>query len=535
MSTSFNFMKKITKNITAETHPSHYMMHKYWGRKPHNVVSDYILNFTKPGDTVLDPFMGSGVVVIESLKHGRKAIGVDLNPMACFITENTINKVNLEDFDKEFTKIHEKNYKKFIELYSTKCPKCEDVVHFENSIWDYDKFSKIRGMCPTCGKFIKNTDNYDQKILKKSVETFHKLDKENKIFYPKDDILKFVKRNGKSKLNEFFTDRALVILGSIIKDINTIKNEEVKKLILLCFTSMLPNVSKMIPGNIDTVNGKSGWVISKLWAPKVHTEKNILNSFKHRFQKVKKGKMELVDIFKEKAKILNIDATNLKVIKTDSVDYIFTDPPYGDSIAYFGLSMFWNGWLKNKVNYEGEIIYDPYRNKKYEDYSLRMKKVYSELFRVLKDGKHLSFTFHNRNLNIWKAVMDAVTESGFHLINVVYQEQAVASGTQGINRNNTLRGDFVYNFIKDTSIKQKEKNIVSRDNEKEIVKKIQSWIQKNNGSISSDSLYEKLIPFIVEKNLYVDKDGQVTNIESLLRSNFNYNQSKSKEYGWQEK
>ncbi len=131
--------------------------------------------------------------------------------------------------------------------------------------------------------------------------------------------------------------------------------------------------------------------------------------------------------------------------------------------------------------------------------------------------------------------MDAVTESGFHLINVVYQEQAVASGTQGINRNNTLRGDFVYNFIKDTSIKQKEKNIVSRDNEKEIVKKIQSWIQKNNGSISSDSLYEKLIPFIVEKNLYVDKDGQVTNIESLLRSNFNYNQSKSKEYGWQEK
>ncbi len=43
----------------------------------------------------------------------------------------------------------------------------------------------------------------------------------------------------------------------------------------MVFTSMLPNVSKMIPGNEESVNGKSGWVISKIWSPKIHTEKNI--------------------------------------------------------------------------------------------------------------------------------------------------------------------------------------------------------------------------------------------------------------------
>jgi hypothetical protein len=164
-----------------------------------------------------------------------------------------------------------------------------------------------------------------------------------------------------------------------------------------------------------------------------------------------------------------------------------------------------------------------------------MKKVYSELFRVLKDEKYLSFTFHNRNLNIWKAVMDAVTGAGFHLVNVVYQEQAVASGTQGINRNNTLRGDFVYNFQKNTKIKAQEKKLDHEDSEREIVKKVQFWIQKNDGHLTSDSLYEKLIPFIVEKNLYADRDGRVTNIESLLKQNFDYRQLRSKEYGWQEK
>jgi hypothetical protein len=133
--------------------------------------------------------------------------------------------------------------------------------------------------------------------------------------------------------------------------------------------------------------------------------------------------------------------------------------------------------------------------------------------------------------------MDAVTDAGFHLINVVYQEQAVASGTQGINRNNTLRGDFVYNFLKDTSIKA-EKPVVRSivDNEKEIIKKVGTWINQAKGSISSDALYERLIPFIVEKQLYADKDGQVMNIEDVLKKHLAYNFVKSKnEYGWQQK
>ena len=51
----------IKKDIPPLPHPAHYLMHRYWGRKAHNVVNEYIKNFTEEGDTVLDPFMGSGV------------------------------------------------------------------------------------------------------------------------------------------------------------------------------------------------------------------------------------------------------------------------------------------------------------------------------------------------------------------------------------------------------------------------------------------------------------------------------------------
>ena len=67
-------VKKIKGNIPARAHPPHYMMHRYWGRKAHNVINKYIENYTSEGDTVLDPFMGRGIVLIESAKLKRKGI-----------------------------------------------------------------------------------------------------------------------------------------------------------------------------------------------------------------------------------------------------------------------------------------------------------------------------------------------------------------------------------------------------------------------------------------------------------------------------
>ena len=42
--------------------------------------------FTKPGDTVFDPFMGGGTALVEAAVLGRKAVGIDLNPLAVFVS-----------------------------------------------------------------------------------------------------------------------------------------------------------------------------------------------------------------------------------------------------------------------------------------------------------------------------------------------------------------------------------------------------------------------------------------------------------------
>ena len=69
----------ISSSLVAQTHKAHYKMHKYWSRKPANIVREYIQHYTQPGDIVADPFLGSGVTFIESILSGRKSIGSDLS------------------------------------------------------------------------------------------------------------------------------------------------------------------------------------------------------------------------------------------------------------------------------------------------------------------------------------------------------------------------------------------------------------------------------------------------------------------------
>lgn len=527
------------QHIRPKSHPKHYLMHKYWGRKPYNVISNYITQFTQPGDTVLDPFMGSAMVPIESIKNGRFGIGVDINPMSKFIGLNTVSKVDLGIYEETALNILKNLEEEYKFVYNTHCPECDLKITLENAIWDEGVLSRIKGTCPVHGTFVKDAEKIDIDLYNNISSLKNELDKKGIINYPNDEILRYVQRSGVKTLDNLFNDRALILLSKLKYHIDEIQDEDMRSLLNFTFTSMLPNVSKMLPGDKEKGTYKSGWVISKFWVPKIHTERNLFNCFKLRIKAIITGKKELQFINEELLTLVTQDSAKLSTIESETIDYIFTDPPYGESIAYLALSQLWNAWIKNDVNYEDEIIIDSYRNKMNEDYYSRMKRVFLELYRVLKDKHYLSFTFNNRDLNVWKAVMDAVKESGFHLKFIVYQNQAVTSGTQGINKKNTLTGDFIYTLYKDKN----EKNIPSEkvEDSELFIKKTIKDIIKENLETTPTKLYEKLIPIIIEKDAYLDTAGKAIDIDKLLKENYEYienSNSKSKlgeKFYWQEK
>ncbi|MFK3755993.1 DNA methyltransferase, partial [Enterococcus avium] len=510
------------KNIRAKSHPAHYLMHKYWGRKPHNVVSDYIKHYTAVGDTVLDPFMGSGIVPIEAIKNNRVGIGVDINPMSKFIAENTVSSVDIQEYKSLANIIISDISREWNSLYETTCPICGNTAHIEIAVWDNDVISRIKGRCSNDGIFTKDVDHMDLVKVKESSLLKRKFDENGLISYPTDKVLQYVKRSGKESLEELFTERALIILSKLRDRIYEVENIEMRNLLMFTFTSMLANVSNMLPGDLEKATYKSGWVISKFWTPKIHTERNIFHCFNLRVKAIAKGKSELALINNNLIHVYNADSNNLNFIENESIDYIFTDPPYGESIAYLALSQFWNGWLDNTVDYENEIIIDSYRGKDYKDYSDRMLVTFKEMYRVLKNKHYLSFTFHNRDLNVWKGVMDAVKHAGFILKSITLQEQAVSSGTQGINKMNTLTGDFVYTLYKDVHVQPNLTPLVKPEMAHEFVENtIQTIIDKNSG-ITPSRLYEELIPIIVHSETYLDEKGNALDIEKILQTKYEY-------------
>lgn len=521
--------QSISEPIPPKPHPTHYLMHKYWGRKAHNVIAEYIKHFTKRGELVLDPFMGSGVSIVESVKAERQAIGVDLNPISTFIVNNTLSRVNLALFHTVYDDIYDELRQRYSDLYYTRCPICGEKSEFDIAVWEQDELKRLRGTCQKDGKFRKDADDADRMRVEQYKKRFAELEKQGKLWYPKEKIHQYVKRNQKEYIYELFTERALIILSELLLKINQVQDKKVRNLLLFCFSSMLPNVSKMLPGDLNNVMYKSGWVISKFWVPKIHTERNVFNCLNHRFKTIVKGKTELLDMNNDLAKLYNTSSDDLSFLDDESVDYVFTDPPYGESIAYFTLSHFWNSWLGTYVDYNNEIIIDPYRKKDLNDFDRRIKAVFKEVNRVLKTGKYMSFTFHSRNLEIWKVILESSLSSGFELVNIVMQPQAVSSGTQGINRNNTLRGDFIYNFKKIGTPHTRKFNYM-KNAKTFILNKASQLIKEKNG-VTSSQLYEYIIPIIVKEQAYLDDHGNVLNIEKLFETNFDYVKI-GKEYKW---
>lgn len=119
-------------------------MHKanYWGNFIPQIPNQLLRRFTKKGEWVLDPFLGSGTTLIECRRLGRNGVGVELNPSVSKSTELTINKE--KNPDAVTTKViradsSEVNY--LIELKSIKASSFQFVI-MHPPYWDIIKFSK---------------------------------------------------------------------------------------------------------------------------------------------------------------------------------------------------------------------------------------------------------------------------------------------------------------------------------------------------------------------------------------------------------
>jgi len=122
-------MKNIITPVEAKTHPAGYLLHKYWTRKPHNVLSHFFSALTPPGGVMIDPCCGSGVSLREAALLGITSYGFDVNPAAALISSVTLQPPELSEFTTTMTSILEGLEPLIDKAYGTSSNKIRYAVH----------------------------------------------------------------------------------------------------------------------------------------------------------------------------------------------------------------------------------------------------------------------------------------------------------------------------------------------------------------------------------------------------------------------
>ncbi len=458
----------------------HYGVHGYFTRQSWDILQHYIKHFTSPGDTILDPFGGTGVTAIESIILGRKAINIDINPLTVFIVNALTIPVDFEQLTSEFNKIK---------------------------------------------------DTFDKKRPKNNVEikkflTIYK--------YPTNKIL--MKDANFKTVNQLFSKKVLSELAYLKHLILKVKDKKIQKVLLLVFSGLLTKVN--LTYHISKSGGGNAGIFIYYRYRKAPnpTFLDVSKFFEVRFKKIYAAKKELEPFFNEVSlsNFTNIKgtATDLSFLETESIDYIYTDPPYGKKIQYLDLSVMWTAWLDLEVTEEDrkiEVIEGGSLEKSKDEYSELLAKSIKEMYRVLKFNRWMSFVFAHKDPHYWHIIVETAEKCGFEYAGAVKQDNGQSSFKKRQNPFSVLTGQLIINFIKKETPKSIQKFKLGSDIYDLVIETIESVIAQNDGA-DLEQINDELIIKGLEFGFLDILSKEYKDLTPILMNEFEYNDKNQKFY-----
>ena len=218
---------------------------------------------------------------------------------------------------------------------------------------------------------------------------------------------------GVTHVHHFYTHRNLILLSAL----RTLCSGPLARQLLFGFTSTHQFVNRLCRLNVSNYFSGKGGKVDKpldgtLYAPSISLELNVIEKWSLR------SDMDKV-LRKHNNKYVVSTGSAFSVgIPSDSVDYIFIDPPFGGNLMYSELNFLWESWLGVTTNNLSEAIQSKEQGKSIDDYRRLMSAGFSEAYRILKPGRWMTVEFSNTQASVWNAIQTALQEAGFVVANV---------------------------------------------------------------------------------------------------------------------
>lgn len=240
-----------------------------------------------------------------------------------------------------------------------------------------------------------------------------------------------LKRRGIERWSEIFTARNFYSACVLRRAILQKTSGPCQEWLLLTLTAALAQFSRMIADGSADAGGPS-WKINCYWLPQRWQELNPLWYFRNRIKKSEAAVLDLWSIGApfEGSSVLLGDSRQVP-LERHSVDYIFTDPPYGgEGIQYGELSALWCLWLNETQDLDQEVAFNPYRGLTESHYATGLGDVFANCARVLRPGRWMTVAFANKDPEVWDALMNACRSAGFTLVTAAPMKRSAPSLTE---------------------------------------------------------------------------------------------------------
>lgn len=127
-------------------------------------------------------------------------------------------------------------------------------------------------------------------------------------------------------------------------------------------------------------------------------------------------------------------------ISKKTIDYIFTDPPFGNYIPYSEINEINEAWYGDLTDKTDEVVINSSQDKTCIIYKKLMTKAFNEMHNALKDNGECTVVFHSAKAAVWRAILEAIEESNFSVIKTGLLDKIQSSFKQ-INSKVIVKGD----------------------------------------------------------------------------------------------
>lgn len=239
--------------------------------------------------------------------------------------------------------------------------------------------------------------------------------------------------HGMERVSDFYFKRTLWVLATAQKLAwSSQASPQVKQLLLQVIVNCSTSLTRMR-------RAYQGVLPLVMYVPKLKREVNVIRALTARYNTVAAclGQLRRSD----NVLITTQSTTSLTNVPDNCVDYIFTDPPFGDNIRYSEVNFLWEAWLGVFTQQGPEAIISPGQAKGVAEYQRLMQRSFSEMHRVLKPDRWITVAFHNSDRRVWNAIQQALQRAGFEIAEVRMLDKRQVSFKQASA--NTVRRDLV--------------------------------------------------------------------------------------------